>query len=292
MILKKIAWSLWALLPVAALAYHFGPGQRSYIEDRAGDLLAQATKLDAAAEVEQESAYQAHLAALKARKAGLEQRTPEAAALAKAAADAEDQAYTRAAVAWGATGEKLREAHEMLTAAGSPQAQTVRIARARALVRAGNIAEGVDDLEQMLDTLADAGQGTSPLADQAREEAATGYYYGARLLRASGKPANEWREVSGLARQNFRYLAETSATDEGADASAKGAERQKNLELVLNLEQSTAEDLQAKPLPKYSPRRGADGLREGNRPGKSKRPPRRKGDARGAGGTGEIEGGW
>ncbi len=290
MILKKVAWSVWALLPVAALAYHFGPGQRSYIEDRAGDLLIQAGKLDAAAEAAQESAYQAHLAALKARRAGLDLKTPEATAAAKAAADAEDEAYTQAAASWGAAAEKLREAQEMLTTAGSEKAQTVRIARARALVRAGNIAEGVGDLEQMLDTLADAGQGTSALADQAREEAATGYYYGARLLRASGKPANEWREVSGMARQNFRYLAETSGDTTIADP--KAAERQKNLELVLNLEQSSSEDIQGKPLPKYSPRRGAEGLREGKNPGKTKRPPRRKGDARGAGGTGEIEGGW
>lgn len=290
MILRKIAWSVWALLPVAALAYHFGPGQRSYIEDRAGDLLIQAGKLDAAAETAQEAAYQAHLAALKARRAGLDLKTPEATAAAKAAADAEDEGYAQAASAWNSAAEKLREAQEMLTTAGSEKAQTVRIARARALVRAGNIAEGVGDLEQMLDTLADAGQGTSPLADQAREEAATGYYYGARLLRAIGKPANEWREVSGMARQNFRYLAETSG--DATIADPKAAERQKNLELVLNLEQSSSEDIQGKPLPKYSPRRGGEGLREGKNPGKTKRPPRRKGDARGAGGTGEIEGGW
>lgn len=288
MILRNIAWSVWALIPVAALAYHFGPGQRAYTEDRAGDLLTQARRLDATAEAAQEAAYQAHLAALKARRAGLELKTPEATAAAKAAADAEDAAYTSAATAWASAADKLREAQEMLTAAGSDKAQTVRIARDRALIRAGNIGEGVGDLELMLDTLTDAGQSAALLADQAREEAATGYYYGARLLRSAGKPTNEWREVSGQARQNFRYLAESgekSATD------PKAAERQKNLELVLNLEQSTDEDLTAKPLPKYSPRRGGEGLRPGERPGKSKRPPRKR-DARGAGGTGEIEGGW
>lgn len=288
MILRNIAWSVWALIPVAALAYHFGPGQRAYTEDRAGDLLSQARKLDTTAEAAQEAAYQAHLAALKARRAGLELKTPEATAAAKVAADTEDAAYTQAATAWAAAADKLREAQEMLTAAGSDKAQTVRIARDRALIRAGNIGEGVGDLELMLDTLTDAGQSAAPLADQAREEAATGYYYGARLLRSAGKPTNEWREVSGQARQNFRYLAESG--DKSA-ADLKAAELQKNLELVLNLEQSTDEDLTAKPLPKYSPRRGGEGLRPGERPGKSKRPPRKR-DARGAGGTGEIEGGW
>ncbi len=288
MILRNIAWSVWALIPVAALAYHFGPGQRAYTEDRAGDLLAQARQLDAAAEAAQETAYQSHLAALKARKAGIELKTPQATAAAKAAADAEDATYTEAASAWHTAADKLREAHEMLAAAGSDKAPAIRIARDRALVRSGSIAEGVGDLELMLDTLSDAGQGTSTLADHAREEAATGYYYGARLLRASGKPANEWREVSGQARQNFRYLAETADAKQPGD---KVAQRQKNLEMVLNLEQSSSEDLQAKPLPKYSPRRGGEGLREGKNPGKSKRPPRRR-DARVAGGVGDIEGGW
>jgi hypothetical protein len=289
MIVKNIAWSAWALVPIALLAYHFGPGQRAYTEDRAGALLAQARRLDAAAEAAQETAYQAHLAALKARRAEIVLKTPEATAASKAAADAEDAAYAQAAVAWHATADKLHEAQEMLAASGSAKADTVRIARDRALIRSGSIGEGVGDLELMLDTLGDAGQGTSTLADQAREEVATGYYYGARLLRAAGKPASDWREVSGWSRQNFRYLAETS---QGSASNEKGAERQKNLELVLNLEQSSNEDLLAKPLPKYSPKRGADGLRDGNRPGKTKRPPRKKDDARGAGGVGDIEGGW
>jgi hypothetical protein len=287
MILKRAAWSVWALLPVAALAYHFGPGQRAYTEDRAGDLLAQARALDTAAESAQDDAYKAHLAALKARNVAITNNSSENAAAAKTAADAEDAAYTRAAEAWTATADKLKEAHDLLTTSGSEKASTVRIARDRALIRSGAIGDGVNDLEVMLDSLSDAGQSTTPLADQARDEAATGYYYGARLLRASGKPASEWREVSGQARQNFRYLAEAAGPDD-----TKAADRQKNLELVLNLEQSSSEDLQAKPLPKYSPRKGGEGLRPGDRQGKTKRPPRKKSDARGAGGTGDIEGGW
>src|SRR5262249_28606474 len=118
MIIKNIGWTAWALIPVAALSYHFGPGQRAYTEDRAGDLLAQARRLDAEAETAQEVAYESHLAALKARKAVIELKTPESAAAAKAAADAEDTAYIQAAAAWHATADKLHEAQEMLAAAG------------------------------------------------------------------------------------------------------------------------------------------------------------------------------
>ena len=66
---------------------------------------------------------------------------------------------------------------------------------------------------------------------------------------------------------------------------------QRNLELVLNLEQSSLQELQGRPLPRQSPREGANGLRPGNWPGKSQRPPRNR-DGRGAGGAGDIGPGW
>ncbi|NDG63565.1 MAG: hypothetical protein EBY29_08895, partial [Planctomycetes bacterium] len=79
-----------------------------------------------------------------------------------------------------------------------------------------------------------------------------------------------------------------SADNDDATASAKNYQR--NLELVLNLEQSSLVDLQGKPLPKDSPRAGKPGNRPGNKPGKSKKPPRE--DGRGAGGAEEIRDGW
>ena len=72
-------------------------------------------------------------------------------------------------------------------------------------------------------------------------------------------------------------------------AAAGGVDLQRNVELVLNLEQSSLEELQAKPRPKYEP----PGNREGNRPGRGKSPrPPRKGDDRGAGAAGDIGPGW
>lgn len=284
---RKIAWTLWAFLPVAGAAYHFGPGQRAYSEDRAADLLTQAEKLEHAAESAQSAAYASHLASLKLRKAGA--ATSEAAGELKAASAREDAAYASAADAWRAVSDKLQTAQDLLTAANSPKADAVRIAKDRALIRGGKIVEGVSDLEILLDTFAETGQEESPAARDAREEVATGYYYGARLMRVAGKSTAEWREVSGFARQNFRYLAETAAE---TSADAKASDLQKNLELVLNLEQSGQEDLLAKPLPKMSPRNVKEGLGTCKNPGKSKRPPRKGKDARGASGVGDIEGGW
>jgi hypothetical protein len=284
----KILWTLWALLPVAGLAYHFGPGQRSYTEDRARDVLQQAQKLDVQAEAAQGVAYEKHLATLTARRAALASKSPEDAKASKDAAAASDEAYRVASDAWKATADKLQTAQDMLASCDSSKTPSVRIAKNRALIRAGKISEGVGDLEAMLESLDESGNDDPSLTRPAREELATGYYYGARLMRMAGKPTNEWREVSGWARQNFRYLAETS--DDSAQCD-KADELQKNVELVLNLEQSGQEDLLAKPLPKNCPGGNCDGLKTGKK-GKTKRPPRNKNDARGAGGVGDIGAGW
>ncbi len=285
--LTKLAWTLWGLLPVAGLAYHYGPGQRAYTEDKAADVLAEARELDARAEALQDAAHKTHLAWIDARKAAIVSKAAADEQAAREAAVAQDEAYGAAAAAWQETADKLQSAQDMLDSCGSDKTQSVRVARNRALIRAGKITAGVGDLENLLDGLRENGQLDSPLASLAREEIATGYYYGARLMRMAGKPAQEWREVSAWSRQNFRYLAET-----GADANAaKADDFQKNLELVLNLEQSGQEDLLAKPLPKNCPRAGnCEGL--SNCKNKGKRPPRKRDDARGAGGVGEIEGGW
>ncbi len=287
MLAGKFGWSVWALLPVVGLAYHFGPGQRAYNEGQARDVLASVDSLESKAQAAQNHAYELHLAALKARRAALESKSPEDMASAREAAAREDEAYAAAAGAWQAAADQLQKAHDMLSAAESGKAPEVRLERNRALIRAGKLVEGVGDIEAMLETMSEQGDDDSPLARRAREEAATGYYYGARLLRAAGKPTEEWREVSGLARQNFRYLAETEG-----DNKERAAELQKNLELVLNLEQSDQDDLYAKPMPKNSPRGNCDGLGNCKGKGKKKDPPRRKGDSRGAGGVGEIQGGW
>ncbi len=287
MMLHKVGWAVWSLIPVAVISYHYGPGQRAFTEDRAGDVLIEAQRMEAAAQQAQDLAFERHVAALQARMAASANPSSELANQALKAAEAESLAYQAAAEAWKATADKLQSAQDLLTASGSEQTDYVRIAKARALIRAGEISAGVNDLTALLDTLDDAGLAESDRAREAREELATGYYYGARLMRLGGRPTPEWREIAELSRQNFRYLAETSGANNGANV----ADFQRNLELVLNLEQSAQEDLMAAPIPKNSPRGGADRLGPPKK-GKSKRPPRNKDDARGAGGVGDIDGGW
>ncbi len=48
--MRRIAILVWCLLPIAALAYHLGPGQQQMVVDSAGDALDQAEKYAAAQE--------------------------------------------------------------------------------------------------------------------------------------------------------------------------------------------------------------------------------------------------
>ncbi|CAN5846467.1 hypothetical protein BH11PLA1_BH11PLA1_14380 [soil metagenome] len=80
---RTLLWSLWALIPVAVLAYHFGPGQTLLARDSASTLLNKAM----AAEQAEEWASAADLYA-QARSALGEQNPQESARLALAEARA------------------------------------------------------------------------------------------------------------------------------------------------------------------------------------------------------------
>jgi len=287
--LTRIGWTAWALVPVALVTYHFGPGQAAYVQDRAARLQAEAIAAEYRANDAQEAAYAVHLSAMDARRAAFLSQSAADEVTARDATAAEDGAYAVAAERWKETADKLQAVQTALGSESPAAAQRVRWARARAMVRAGEVWLGIGELEQLVDELEGVGDAHSTLARGAREELATAYYYGARLLRLSGMPAQEWRIESGKARQNFRYLAERAI--ERGEAPEVAQNYQRNVELVLNLEQASLVDIQGKPLPKESPRTGNAGNRPGNRPGKSQRPPTRR-DARGAGGAGDIGDGW
>lgn len=290
MLISRFLWTLWALVPIALLAYHFGPGQTAYAYDQAAGLRARAAAAEKEALALQETAYGKHLAAIEARRKAFLSQSPDDAAAARDAAAAEDAAYHAAGEAWKKTADAFGQIEAILQGESPQILARVRWARGRALVRSGDIAGGVTNLEDLLEEFAQGGATDTDLATSTREELATAYYYGARLMRLAGIPAEEWRSISGKARQQFRYLAEKTRGEDGKKPEA-ARDYEKNLELVLNLEQSSLQELQGRPLPRLSPREGAQGLRPGNRPGKTRRPPTRR-DGRGAGGTGDIGEGW
>ena len=83
--MARIAWALWAVLPVAAFAYHFGPGQTIYQHERAVELQQHALELEGDALILHRAAYARHLEAVDARQAAAESPTPASEALARPA---------------------------------------------------------------------------------------------------------------------------------------------------------------------------------------------------------------
>ncbi len=325
--LSRIGWTVWALVPVAALSLHFGPAQRWDRREQAERLIAVADGAQREAARLQDAAYEAHLAALAAR---MKAMGAEAATLAKQAADAaeaESAAATKAEGAWRRVADALSPAIELMRESDAAIERELRVARAHAAVRSGDIGEGADDLEAMLDDLASEGMGESELARKARTELGTAYYYGARLLRMSGKPAEVWREVAGQARQQFRYLAEheperatrsevggrgaianvddveashaalgvagskaVGASGEAMPRASVAEDNRRNVELVLNLEQSSLDEMYAKARPKDSPTGAGNRLGKGKRRGRG---PNGNGPPQNGAGMGdEVGPGW
>jgi hypothetical protein len=289
--LARFAWAAWAMVPVAALSFHYGPGQKIYRQDMAARLQETARRLEKEAADLQSQAYAKHLEAIQARRKSFVEGTPESEAAANKATDAENAAFLLSSEAWKSAANAFGQIQDVAQDATAQTLQKIRWSRSRALVRAGDIWSGIGELETVLDEI----EGTDKLdaagtemARATREELASAYYYGARLMRLAGEPEEEWRIDSGKARQHFRFLAENARVKGLSKDVAENHER--NVELVLDLEQSSVMELQGKALPKESPLRRA-GPRPGRGEGKRKQPPQQR-DGRGAGGAEEIFSGW
>lgn len=290
--LNQVSWTVWALVPVVAVAVHFDAGQQLMARDVAADMLATAQTTQAEALAAQETAYGAHLATIEARAATFmpdadedtQQRLDDA-------VEAELAAYETASAKWSATAASFEQVEERLGADDDEVLGEVQWAKARAMVRSGDVWDGANNLEALLDKAqrSDA-PGSDALERAAREELAAACYFGARLLRLEGKPASLWRPQALRARQHFRYLAEDAART-GDDADEVRS-LEDNVERVINLELMDFSELEGQPLPKQSPRQARGNCQNsGNCSKISQRPPNRK-DGRGAAGAGPIGPGW
>lgn len=294
--IRTLGWIFWAVLPVIGLAIHYGPGQVWMAFDDAAQIASQASAAQETADAAQAAAYAAHLKTFEAQKQlflqGQDLGQPAdgaAAARLEALRTAEEEAYAVAARAWGRVANQYQEAAERID--GTRTSDTMHWASARAKVRAGEVFNGVQDLQQLLRVYQEQDEGDSPMAEAIREELAAAQYVGARLLREEGRPSSVWRDVSGAARRHYRYLAERHRGGANHDVAQQ---MQRNLEQVLNLEQSDRSQLDGMPLPRQSPR----GRRPGDgEPGEGRGPPGRGPTqpgppANGAGGRMPYGPGW
>lgn len=281
----RLLWTAWALVPVGLLAFHYGPGQRASRAEEAGALVAKADRARSEAEALQAAAHALHVTAVASRaRAAASAGDPSLHRAALEAVAAEEAAYAESAKAWTGVADTLASAQALLSESEAPQAREVRVAKAVALVRAGEVAAGAGELEDML---ADGTGAGTPLESAVREELATAYYHGARLQRLAGRPEDEWRDSARHAREQFRFLAEDArARGEPAD---RVRDLERNVELVLDLEQSAGDQVALRVKPKDCPSGQCNGLTP--RKGKGRKPGEGT-PSKGAGMQGEIGDGW
>lgn len=289
MMFRVALWSAWAILPIFGLAFHYGPGQPLLKRDQARDKMAEAQRLQSHAEHLQELAYSAQFATRTARENLLQQDTEANRLELKRLLAAEQHAYALASDAWKASADHFQHVETLLE--GSAEANQVRWLRGRALVRAGEVFNGIEELQATLTEAEQAPPGNekaSELAQATRQELAAAHYYGARLLREEGRAADVWRKVSETSRQQFRFLAEHASGSQSAETTRS---LQRNVERVLDLEQQDRSELIGRPMPKDSPRARRPGDGE---PSKRRGigPPRGDQPGNGASGMMEIGEGW
>ena len=283
---SRIGWTAWALVPVGLIAFHFGPGQGLAARDQAVRLHTRAIDFETTATDLQAVAYAAHLEVIELRRASFLENGPDVSTELGEALEREELSYSDAAEAWQITADAFTTVEDAILLEDGADASSIRWAKARAQVRAGDIWGGAGEFELLLDELEDE----SELALATREELARAHYFGARLLRVNGEPAEDWRAEATKARQHFRYLAEQAAERGAASDVVRGLED--NVERVLDLEQLDLSEIQGTPFPKESPK-SSSCKKPGNKPGSriSQRPPNKR-DGRGASGAGEIGKGW
>lgn len=201
----------WLLLPVAAGAYHFGPGQVALRADQASD-----------------SAREAATLAAEARAIAARDGDPEARGTWAAAVEAYERALAELPPGRDAEGRALR----------------LELAKARMFV--SELPEAHRDLISLLDELEADAVPDVALVSETRAALANAQYYRTWLMRLEGAPRDEWEPEIEASRQNYRLVAETAAA-RGDTEVARLSEQ--DVEAAVRLARMELSDLQGLPLP-------------------------------------------
>ena len=209
--MRKVILFVWILLPVAAGAYHFGPGQDRVRVDRAAD-----------------AAHRAEAAANSAREVS--------------AKEGELAAHDR----WAEAEAAYSEAIDLLPAGRVAESRALRLERAKAQMFVSELPEARRELEGLVREVSEDPTADRGLVDGAREALANAQYYTTWLMRLEGAPREEWEPEIEASRQHYKLLAEESARS--GDEKLAAASRE-NLESTIRLARMDLTELQGLPLP-------------------------------------------
>ena len=209
--MKKTILGVWLLVPVAAGAYHMGPGQDRMLLDDAARLIEDGKRhVELALELTANEGEQAAIGEW---------------------ADAED-AYAQALALL--PDEPVRDRHRL------------RLERAKCQMNISQLPEANSTLRGLVEELlADDGADAEILRD-ARRAFANSEYYMTWLMRLEGAAREAWEPRIEAARQTFKLLSEEAS--ESGDAVACRQDRQ-DLESAIRLARMDLSELQGLPLP-------------------------------------------
>ncbi len=209
--MRKLLLFVWLLLPAAAVAYHYGPGQDRLHSDSA---------------------------------ATAAQRADQFATQARALAAAEGDEAAKSL--WAQAESAYSEALESLPDSSVNESRVLRLERAKAQMFLSKLPDAHHELTALVEELtADTSADAKLLAD-ARGALANAQYYRTWLMRLEGAPVEEWQPEIEASRQNYTLLAEQS--EQSGDVLLAKA-NQENLESSIRLERMNISDLQGMPLP-------------------------------------------
>jgi len=209
--MRRFLLCLWLLIPVAAGAYHFGPGQDRMALDEASRLMASAD---------------AH--------------ATEAARLAATEGD------LAATSSWARAESDYSEALALLPRDRLHERRSLSLERSKCRMFLSELPEATGDLQGLVDEMLaddDADQG---LLSDARHTLGNANYYMTWLMRLEGRARNEWEPRIEASRQTFRLLAEQAQAD--GDETLRGAALE-DLESAVRLARMDLTELQGLPLP-------------------------------------------
>ena len=209
--MRRFLIFVWFLLPVAAGAYHYGPGQERVRADRA------------AAAVE---------------------RGENAARTAREIAAREGDDAARAA--WSESESAFAEALELIPAGNTRETRAIQLERAKAQMYVSQLPEARRELGTLVDEMTQDPSAEPKLLSDARSALANAQYYTTWLMRLEGAAREEWEPEIEASRQNYKLVAESSAS-EGDPKHA--SESRENLESSIRLARAELKDLQGLPLP-------------------------------------------
>jgi hypothetical protein len=209
--MRKLLLFAWLLLPVAAGAYHFGPGQTRLRTDDA---------------------------------AGHAREAESIAADARAIAARDGDAAARGT--WGLAVEAYEKALEVLPPGNDAQSRALRLELAKARMFVSQLPEAHRDLISLVDELEEDPSADAAQLGQARAALASAQYYRTWLLRLEGAPREEWAPEIEAARQNYRLVAESARRGSDTEVAAKS---EADVEAAVRLARMELSDLQGLPLP-------------------------------------------